>query len=576
MRRLALLIALAIGPAAALPESAAPACAPATEIASPATPQALATLLRCAQRADISTAPDYRREARTLIGRGISSNQADADGIRPLQLASAEPDGAVTAELLAQSADPLQQDNQGRSALDHALDYAGNAFTFALLLDTAAGDLEADQQELLIEAMIQTERVDLLDVLLKRFPTIELDPVDASQALALALWRGARLETAERFWRAGADAPLLHSQGQIDLVWRLATLGHLAELDWLLADGYPLNTVPDSGFPPLFFADIAASQHLLQRGADPNLPSRDHGLVATAYLTPPPPFDEGGAPIDAARLALLLEHGLNPNLRDHQGLTALERALADNQLWLVQALLNAGANPALTSDGSASLLPQALAARRLPLVQAMIRTLPDLHDRHPLLLLEYVGSEAPDNEIVEALLVAGLSPDLTGAEGESALLRAARLQRWPLVALLLRYGADPERSNAQGCSLHCYSWSMPASLQQQLHGPEPEWHWPELGRHPSAFFALGLSPMLALWLASVGIALARRRALWPGTLWMLVSALLTMTLISALLYECSPCLVADPQPQQALTMMLAGLIFLLGPWRRRLFDAQQS
>jgi hypothetical protein len=144
------------------------------------------------------------------------------------------------------------------------------------------------------------------------------------------------------------------------------------------------------------------------------------------------------------------------------------------------------------------------------------------------------------------------------------------------VALLLRYGADPERSNAQGCSLHCYSWSMPASLQQQLRGPEAEWHWPEIDRHPSAFFALGLSPMLALWLASVGIALARRRALWPGTLWMLASTLLTLTLISALLYDCDPCLIADPRPQQALTMILAGLIFLLGPWRRRLFGAQQS
>jgi ankyrin repeat protein len=576
VRRLALLIALAIGPAAAVPEAPAPVCAPPAEIASPATPQALAALLRCAQRADAGLAPDYRREALTLMGRGISSNQADAEGIRPIQLASAEPDGAVTAQLLAQGADPLQQDNQGRSALDHALDHPGNAATFALLLETAAGDLEADQKELLIEAMIQTERVDLLDVLLKRFPTVELDPVDASQALALALWRGARIDTAERFWRAGADASLLHSQGQIDLAWRLATLGHLAELDWLLADGYPLNAVPDSGFPPLFFANMTASRHLLQRGANPNLPSRTHGSVANAYLTPPPPFDEDGASIDAARLTLLLEHGLNPNLRDPQGRTALERALADNQPWLVQALLNAGANPALTSDGSASLLPHALAARRLPLVQAIIRSLPDLHDRHPLLLLEYIGSEAPDTEIVEALLVAGLSPDLTGAEGESSLLRAARLQRWPLVALLLRYGADPERSNAQGCSLHCYSWSMPASLQQQLRGPEAEWHWPEIDRHPSAFFALGLSPMLALWLASVGIALARRRALWPGTLWMLASTLLTLTLISALLYDCDPCLIADPRPQQALTMILAGLIFLLGPWRRRLFGAQQS
>jgi ankyrin repeat protein len=576
VKRLILLTTLAASAAWATPEAPAPQCAPAAEIASPATPQAIAALLRCATLHQNDMAAAYRSEALTLIGRGVGSNQANSAGIRPLHLASAEPDGTITALLLAQGADPLQEDNQGRSALDHALAHAGNGATFALLLDTAAGDLDESQRELLIEAMIQTERVDLLDVLLKRFPMVELDPVDASQALALALWQGARLETAERFWRAGADAPLLHSQGQVDLAWRLATLGHLAELDWLLADGYPLNSVPDSGFPPLFFANPDATRALLQRGADPNLPSLNHGTLAAAYLTPPAPFDEGGVALDAARLALLLEQGLNPNLRDPQGFTALERALADNQLWLVQALLNAGANPALTSDGSPSLLPQALATRRLPVVQAVIRSLPDLHDRHPLLLLEYVGNDAPDSDIVEALLVAGLSADLTGAEGESALLRAARLQHWPLVTLLLRYGADPERSNAQGCSLHCYSWSMPASLQQQLQGPEPEWHWPQLDRHPSAFFALGLSPMLGLWLIAVGIALARRRSLWPGTLWMLASGTLTLVLVSALFYQCNPCLITATEPRQALTMTLAALLFLLGPWRRALFGAQPS
>lgn len=514
----------------------------------------------------------FRDTALLLLSRGAAADLADNNGVRPLHLASAEPDSMISGELIALGADPLVADNDGNTVLDHATRHPGNALTFALLLDTAGADLADEGLELLLETIIQRQRSDLLDQLLARFPTQELDPVDASRALAQLLWDGGRMESAERFWRAGADAVLVYSQGGSDLAWRLANLGHLAELDWLMADGFPLNQLPDSGFPPLYFANLEASRALLQRGADPNLGSRQHGTVAAAFISPPPPFNDGGTPLDKARLTLLLEAGLDPNRRDAQGMTALERALDADQLWLVQALMEAGAEPTRTLSGERSLLPKAMDQGRLPTIQAMIRALPDVTDRHPLLLLDYIGSDNANIEIAEALLVAGLSPDLAGAEGESALLRAARLQRWPLVTLMLRYGADPERVNAQGCSLHCYSWSMPEALQKQLRGGEaPSWQWPDINQQPSAFFALALSPMLALWLLSVAVALARYRAMWPGVLWMAVSALLTVLVGAALFVDCAPCLTQQRSTQHFLLMALATLLFAAGPWRKRLF-----
>lgn len=522
---------------------------------------------------------DYFRDAALLLlSRGAAADLADNEGVRPLHLASAEPDGMISGELIALGADPLIADNDGNTALDHAVRHPGNALTFALLLDTVGADLGDDARELLVETLIQRQRADLLDQLLAGFPTLELDPVDASRALARLLWDGGRMESAERFWRAGADALLVHSQGGSDLAWRLASLGHLAELDWLLADGFPLNQLPESGFPPLYFANLEASRALLQRGADPNLGSRQHGTVAAAFIAPPPPFADGGVSLDRPRLTLLLDAGLDPNRRDAQGMTALERALDADQLWLVQALMEAGAEPTRTLSGERSLLPKAIKQGRLPTIQAMIRALPDVTDRHPLLLLDYIGSDNANTEIAEALLVAGLSPDLAGAEGESALLRAARLQRWPLVTLMLRYGADPERVNAQGCSLHCYSWSMPEALQKQLRGGEaPNWQWPSIDRHPSAFFALALSPMLTLWLLVVAVALARRRAMWPGVLWMAVTVLLAVLAGAALFVDCDPCLIRPSEQQHYLVMALATLLFAIGPWRKRLLadgDAQ--
>jgi ankyrin repeat protein len=514
----------------------------------------------------------YQDTALLLLSRGASADLADNSGIRPLHLASAEPDSRISGELIALGADPLSPDGEGHHVLNHAVRYPRNSVTFALLLNTAAGDLDEDDRELLIEALIQGQRADLLDQLLLRFPTTELDPVDASRALAQLLWQGASADSAERFWRAGAEAPLVFSQGGGDLAWRLATEGQHVQLDWLLADGFPLNALPESGFPPLFFANAQATARLLARGADPNLSSREHGTPAAAFIAPPAPFDQGGSSLDASRLKQLLDAGLQPDRRDNQGMTALERALDGDQLWLVQALLKAGADPGRAASGERSLLPKALMKGRLPAIQSIIRGLPDVADRHPLLLLDYVGSEQPDTEVAEVLLVAGLSPDMAGAEGETALLRAARLQRWPLVDLLLRYGADPQRLNAQGCSLHCYSWSMPQALQQKWGGGDKPtgWQWPAITGQPAAFFALGLSPMLALWLAATGLALARRLPMWPSLLWMLASGAGAILLSSAMLYQCDPCLITDTAGQHYLTMAVAALLFAIGPWRKRL------
>lgn len=513
--------------------------------------------------------PDWQAAALLLLGRGAPANAADHNGITPLQLASAETDGLVTAELLAQGADPLQADNNGDHALHHALRHTGNRATFAALLYSTGADLEEEERELLVERLIQQQRVDLLDALLEYIPHQTLDPIDASRALATLLWQGADVDCAERFLAAGAEPALVHSQGGGDLAWRLATLAHTEQLDWLLAQGYPLNELPASGFPPLFFASLAATRILLQRGADPNLASREHGTVAAAFIDPPAPFNDGGERLDRERLALLLAAGLAPDRRDHQGLTALQRALDADQLWLVQALLNAGADPTKTTNGERSLLPLALSRGRLPTVQALIRALPDVHERHPLLLLDYVGTEAPDPALVEALLVAGAAPDLTGAEGESALLRAARLQRWPLVKLMLNYGANPELSNAQGCTLHCYSWSMPDEIRLALPGQKPPgWQWPAIQRTPAAFFALALSPMLALWLITVGVALARYRPLWPDLLWLGASLAITVVLGASLFFDCDPCLIRDHRTQSWLLMVVATLIYAIGPLRR--------
>ena len=76
--------------------------------------------------------------------------------------------------------------------------------------------------------------------------------------------------------------------------------------------------------------------------------------------------------------------------------------------------------------------------------------------------------------------------------------------------------------------------------------------------------------MLALWLLVVAVALARRRAMWPGVLWMIATIMLSVLVGAALFVDCDPCLIRQPELQHYLVMALAVLLFAIGPWRKRL------
>ncbi|PKM22702.1 MAG: hypothetical protein CVV10_02945 [Gammaproteobacteria bacterium HGW-Gammaproteobacteria-14] len=512
----------------------------------------------------------YRDTAMLLLARGADPNLSDQDGIRPLHLASREGDGMLSETLMALGADPTARDNSGRNALDHALAHPDNSETFAILLEqqpalTEEQALALAQRTILLPGR-EHSRIDLLAAMLGIYP-LTLPEKQATEALLEGLRQGLSAPALDRIYQAGTRMSALQ---QADLGWELATHQRAEQLDWLLALGFDLNILPASGFPPLYFANDDATRLLLGRGADPALPSRTHGTVAASFIAPPPPFSNGGVTLTPARLRLLLDGGYPLDTQDPQGYTALERAIDASELWLVQALLGAGASPLINSAREPSLLPQALSTGRLPLVQALLRVMPDINHHHPTLLPVLAATSDISAELMAALLVAGIDIDQVNEYGDTALLVAARQQRWPLVQLLLDYGASKSISNQQGCSLHCYSWAMPEALQLRVAGDTARWQWPSLNTSPSAFFALSLTPMLTLWLLVTALALAWRTPLWPSCLWMLACAGLTMAMVSALFYQCEPCLLRDSATQHYASMTVAAVLFLIGPWRARL------
>jgi ankyrin repeat protein len=104
----------------------------------------------------------------------------------------------------------------------------------------------------------------------------------------------------------------------------------------------------DDGFPPLgyaiFFRHPSLARTLIERGADVHAVAENAQRVA--------PVHAAASVGDVATLRLLLDHGADPNARQHLGFTPLHAAAANGDLEMGKLLVARGADRhARTDDG---------------------------------------------------------------------------------------------------------------------------------------------------------------------------------------------------------------------------------
>lgn len=145
-----------------------------------------------------------------------------------------------------------------------------------------------------------------------------------------------------------AIARLIAERRPLDL-WEACMLGDLARVRQCLeSDGADVNEAAADGFPPfalaVFFGQPEVYRYLLQHGADVNQPARNPMRVTAVHAAV--------ARHDADGLALILEHGGDPNARQQAGWTGLHSAAAHGDRRMTEMLLRAGADrQALTEKG---------------------------------------------------------------------------------------------------------------------------------------------------------------------------------------------------------------------------------
>jgi ankyrin repeat protein len=151
-----------------------------------------------------------------------------------------------------------------------------------------------------------------------------------------AIYNG-RPEVARLLRKAGADIGIFEA----------AALGDLARIDELVAEnGGALSAFSPDGFQPLglacFFKHEMTARYLIEKGADPNTPSRNDQKVTALH--------SAVASNEAGITKALLEAGARTDVRQQGGYSPLHGAAASGNRELVEILLQFGADRNAKTD----------------------------------------------------------------------------------------------------------------------------------------------------------------------------------------------------------------------------------
>jgi ankyrin repeat protein len=260
----------------------------------------------------------------------------------------------------------------------------------------------------------------------------------------------------------GGSTPLMYA----------ALYGSAAEVELLLEQGADPNIRNDAGAVPLMWAtdDEAKTRLLLDHGADASAIS-DVGRTAL--------MDAAGRYGNTAVVRLLLDYGASPSpkaARLQRETTALIEAVASGDPSLVRLLLDHGAD---VSSSAPVVLAFALRAECLEcfellvtrtdrgaLSRALLTAIPPVADSRSVkmlldrgadatvkdglgrpVLLRAAASDTLTADTIKALIAAGADVNAKSPRGDSPLALARQHGATPVVAALLKAGAEDEAAS---------------------------------------------------------------------------------------------------------------------------------
>ena len=290
----------------------------------------------------------------------------------------------------------------------------------------------------------ETDAAQAVDAMFWRKPTTESLRIRPTGVLHLAVFEG-DVNVVRALLEAGADPNIEDERGTMPLY--LAELG--SELFIVLLEGgADPNIKYESGATPLHLAvfegDVNVVRALLEAGADPNV--QDQGGAVPLHL----------AALGSKVFKVLLGTGANPNIAYADGATLLYRAVSEEALDAVNALLLAKADPNVQDGRGNTPLHLAASMGTLNTVRVLLQAEadPNVQDKIGRTSL-HLAISGGIVDAAKVLLKGGADPNVQDGRGVTPLHRAVSRKDVDAVRVLLGTGADTDiRDERDATPLH--------------------------------------------------------------------------------------------------------------------------